>query len=68
MFFCYEDYQISKPILMLEALTLPRKRKSVKRVICLFQQKGIRGILFFVFLHLKILCSRSFKYFLTVKL
>ena len=42
MFFCYEDYQISKPILMLEALTLPRKRKSVQRVICLFQQKGIR--------------------------
>lgn len=27
MFFCYEDYQISKPILMLEALTLPRETK-----------------------------------------
>ena len=42
MLFCYENYQMSKPILMPEALTLLKKRNSVKRVVCLFQQKGIR--------------------------
>ena len=43
-------------------MTLPWKRKSVKRVVCLFQQEGTRWILFCVFLHLMILCCRSFNY------
>ena len=39
-YLCYKTYQISKSILILKALTLPWKRKSVKHVVCLFQQKG----------------------------